>query len=176
MSIQPGRVVARIVEQVDGEPRVDLAVAGFAPGADELIEIAVAPAGREADFETLVREPTHSLNPNVMRIRAVQALATCGRPESVEVIAPHAKSGAYFNGLTGIAIATLVTLAEKHRKSRDAVQNVLRQAYPIPPDPSDTRAMRACIALAKRVHKALGARKKFPDPYDEAARKKLMEK
>ena len=52
-------------------------------------------------LEALVREPTHSLNPNVLRMRAVKALATCGGPTALDVIAPHATSGASFNGMTG---------------------------------------------------------------------------
>ena len=104
----------------------------------------------------------------------MQALATCGDADSIEVIAPHATSGAYFNGLTRISLDALVAIAERHRKARKAVREVLKQAYPEPPDPADERATRACIALAKHVHKALGEKRAFPDPYDDAARKKLM--
>ena len=139
----------------------------------EILKAAADPKGAPA-LEALVRDPQHALNPNVLRIRAVQALATCGRPESVETIAPHAQSGAYFNGLTRISIDTLEAIADKHKKARDAVREALRAAYPPPADPKDARAHRACLALAKHVHKALGSKKRFPKVYDEEARRKLM--
>jgi len=124
-------------------------------------------------LEGLVVRPEPSLNPNVVRIRAVQALATCGDAGSAEVIAPHAQSGAYFNGLTGISVDTLAALAKRFPKSRKKIAKMLQKAYPPPADPGDERATRACIALAKRVHKARGDKRPFPKPYDEKARKKL---
>jgi len=127
-------------------------------------------------LEALVRDPKPSLNPNVLRIRAVQALATCGDADSVAVIAPHASSGVYFNGLTGVSVDALATIAKRDKRARKAVDKVLRASYPPPPtDPNDKRAMRACVALAKRVHTARGAKSSFPKVYDEESRASLAE-
>lgn len=117
-------------------------------------------------LEALVEEPKDSLNPNVLRIRAVQALAACGDLVSVEVIAPFAQ-GACNNGLTGIAVDTLATLAKRHKKARKRVAAILKDAYPEPPE--DERMRRMCVALAKRIHKARGAKSKFPKVYDRKA-------
>lgn len=136
--------------------------------------------GKRADrkakgaLEALVTEPRESLNPNVLRICAVRALSTCGDAESVDAIAPFARSGAYFNGLTGTAIDALAAIARRDPAARATVRGVLRASYPEPPPASDQRATRACLALAKRVHKALGNPGRFPDPYDESARRRLM--
>lgn len=136
-------------------------------------------AAAAAPLEALVREPAGSLNPNVLRISAVRALATCGRAESIAVIAPHARSGAYHNGLTGVAIGALVVLAGKLPGHRAEVVTQLAGAYPaLPEDAEDERAARACTALARRVHEALaeltGEQVPFPEVYDEAAREHLM--
>lgn len=128
----------------------------------------------EAALADVVREPKGSRNPNVLRIRAVEALGACGTPESVEVIAPFARSGEYFNGLTGISIDALLAIAKRHRKARPAVEAVLKKGYPMPPADGEARAMAACVALAKRIHAALESKSPFPDPYDAKAREKLM--
>ncbi|MHC4550292.1 MAG: HEAT repeat domain-containing protein [Planctomycetota bacterium] len=125
-------------------------------------------------LEALVADPQESLNPNVLRIRAVQALAACGDAASAEVVAPFARSGAYFNGLTGISVDALAAIAKRHRKARSKIRRLLAGAYPEPPDPSDARALRACVALAKRVHKARQDPRPFPKVYDEKARARLM--
>ncbi len=91
----------------------------------------------------------------------------------MDVIAPHAAGGVYFNGLTGIAVDALAKIADRHPKAAPAVRKVLLSAYPKPPL-EDTRSIRACTALAKRIHKALGAKRPFPDPYDAEARDALM--
>jgi len=129
---------------------------------------AAAPA-----LEAIVKQPRDSRNPNVLRIRAVQALAECGNSGSVDVIAEHAVTGAYFNGLTGTCIDALVVIARRDKKARAAVADALRRAYPKPPAVSDARATRSCLALAKRVHKARGVKSSFPKTYDEAAWRKL---
>jgi HEAT repeat protein len=129
-------------------------------------------------LEAIVAEPKDSLNPNVLRIRAVQALATCGNAKSVEAIRPHATSGAYFNGLTGVSIDALVAIAKRDKKARKPVKAALKQAYPEPPKDGDDRETRACVALAKRVHKALadlGEKRAFPGDYNEQTRRKLMD-
>ena len=130
---------------------------------------AAAPA-----LEALLAEPKDSLNPNVLRIRAVQALASCGSASSVPVIAPHAQSGEYFNGLTGTAVDTLAAIARRDRSARAPVQTTLKAAYPPPAPSGDQRSQRACLALARRVHKALGARRPFPKDYNEQTRAELM--
>jgi hypothetical protein len=134
-------------------------------------------ADREAKdaLEAVVKKPEQSLNPNVLRICAVRALTACGDARSVDVIAPFASSGAYFNGLTGVSVDALAAIAKRHKDARAAVRKVLRASYPEPPPASDRRATRACVALAKRVHKALGSKRRFPDPYDKKARERLMQ-
>jgi len=124
-------------------------------------------------LEAIVKAPQNSLNPNVLRIRAVQALSTCGNAGSVAVIAPHAQSGAYFNGLTGISVDALAAIAKRHRDARSAVKAALRKAYP--PPGTDERSRRASLALAKRIHRAAGDPRPFPAVYDEKARARLME-
>ena len=130
-------------------------------------------------LEALVKDPQPSMNPNVVRIRAVQALATCGRVESIAVIAPHATSGVYFNGLTGIAIDALAALAKRYPDAASEVARLLRTGYPqVPkPDPDSKMGMRhhrAATALARRIHKASRDPRPFPKTYDDAARTLLM--
>jgi hypothetical protein len=129
-------------------------------------------------LEAIVRKPQQSLNPNVLRMRAVQALATCGNAGSVEVIAPFAQSGEYFNGLTGTSVDALAAIAKRDKKARKRVHRVLKGAYPPPAKPpppgTDPRGQRACIALAKRIHNALKDPRPFPSVYDEDARAALM--
>jgi hypothetical protein len=132
-----------------------------------------AASAKEA-LEALVADPADSLNPNVLRIRAVGALAECGDAGSISAIAPHASSGAWNNGLTGLAVDALAAIGKRHRDARADVRAVLRRSYPDPAGATDDRAKRACVGLAKRVHAALGERGPFPDPYDAAARERLM--
>lgn len=170
----PAEVAARAADllRVPNDPFRYLVCEAIAKTADP---------GAVRALEALVRDPTGSLNPNVLRIRAVQALAACGDAASVEVIAPHAASGLYFNGLTGSAVDALAAIARRDPKAREAVATVLRGAYPKPPPAEDAddaqhgRAMRACIALARRVHKALGEKRPFPEVYDDEARARLAE-
>lgn len=125
----------------------------------------------------LVETPRDSLNPNVLRMRAVAALGRCGGADAVDVIAPFAASGAYRNGLTNVSVDALVAIAERERKARKRVRAVLVTAFPEPTD--DERLARACTGLAKRVHAALervtGKKVKFPKTYDAAARAKLAD-
>lgn len=122
----------------------------------------------------VAKTPRDSLNPNVLRIRAVQALAACGDARAVPVIAEFARTGAYFNGLTGISVDALAAIAKRHRRARPAVRTALQSAYPPPAPADDARATRACVALAKRIHRALGETGPFPTVYDEKARRRLM--
>ena len=140
----------------------------------EVLAKAADPAAARA-LAAIVENPTGSLNPNVMRIHAVKALAACGDVRSVDAIAPFAQSGDYFNGLTGTAVDALAAIAKRHKNARKEVRRALKAAYPHPPKEDDARAQRACVALAKRIHKALGEKRPFPKVYDEKARAKLVD-
>lgn len=161
----PKTIVARATEllEVPSDP-FRYAVCGVLKDA---ADPKAAPA-----LEAIVREPKPSLNPNVLRMRAVQALATCGHAGSVEVIAPFAQSGAYFNGLTGTSVDALAAIAKRDKQARKPVHAALKKAYP--PPAADQRGQRACVALAKRIHKALKDPRPFPKPYDDEARAALM--
>jgi HEAT repeat protein len=165
---KPEVVVKRAVEllQVPNDPFRYLVCQVLAKKAD--------PQAADA-LEALVREPKDSLNPNVLRIRAVQALAACGDADSVAAIAPHATSGVYFNGLTGVAIDALAAIAKRLPAVRKKVAATLRTGYPMPPEDGDARKLRACTALAKRIHAALADPRPFPATYDATARAALME-
>jgi len=127
----------------------------------------------------LVKRPTQSRNPNVLRITAVKALATCGTAESIPVIAPYATSGAYLNSLTSVSVKTLANLAQRDPELRPTVREILLRSYPQPnADPSVTQK-RYCTNLARQVHAALegttGKKVSFPTEYDRAARTLLIE-
>lgn len=129
-------------------------------------------------LESLVRQPVHSSNPNVLRIRAVEALATCGDSESVEVIGPLAK-GSCLNMLTRTAVDSLVAIAGRYTEARERVRHILIEAYPKPAlEPSQTQS-RYCLSLAKRVHSSLqkvsGESRAFPADYDTASRERLIQ-
>lgn len=129
-------------------------------------------------LEAVVNEPKGSLNPNVLRIRAVQALATCGTPPSVAAVAPHAR-GPWNNGLTRISVTTIEKIGTRLKKASVAARNALVAAYPVPPaSDASARAKRATLALAKHVHEALGRltlkRVAFPEVYDAASRESLQ--
>ena len=54
------------------------------------------------------------------------------------------------------------------------MREILKQGYPEPPADVKGRAFRACVALARRLHKAIDDGSSFPSTYDEASRKALM--
>lgn len=139
----------------------------------DVLARAADPAAADA-LEALARTPRNSLNPNVLRIHAVRALAACGDADSVEAVAPFASSGVYFNGLTGVAVEALAALAERLPATRPRVAAILRSGYPQPPAADDKRALRACVGLARRIHAALRDPRPFPDVYDAEARRRLM--
>jgi hypothetical protein len=126
-------------------------------------------------LEALLKDPGDSLNPNVVRIHAAQALATCGDAGSVEALRPWASSGEFLNGLTRISVDALAAVAARAEKARPAVREALAASYP--PPPADKASMQNCLGLARAVHAALekltGKKVPFPDPYDAAARDKL---
>jgi hypothetical protein len=123
-------------------------------------------------LEALVRDPKGSMNPNVLRIRAVQALAACGRAESVPAVAEFATTGQANNTLTHEAVETLAAIAIRVPKAKAEVKAALVQSYP-PPGPGNLTAK-----LAQAVHQLLtrltGKRVPFPPRYDDAARAKLI--
>jgi hypothetical protein len=128
-------------------------------------------------LEAVVKSPARSLNPNVLRIQAVGALARCGREGSVAVIAPFATTGDYRNGLTGKAVDTLAAIASRVPETKGPVKEALVRAYP-PPGGNDAVETRLSEALARKVHQHLttltGKQVPFPTPYDAAARAKLV--
>lgn len=129
-------------------------------------------------LHALVRDPVASENPNVLRIRATKALARCGDASSLPIVAPFATSGAYRNGLTNVAIQTVVTIAER-AKCTPAATAILAEAYPpVPAATDDERERRMCEGLAKKVHETLGKltgkQVAFPATYDAEARTRLV--
>lgn len=167
---EPKVIVARAGEllQVPNDPFRYEVCAVLAEAGDP----SAAPA-----LETMVKSPTRSLNPNVLRIRAVDALARCGRESSVTVIAPFATTGDSRNGLTGKAVDTLAAIASRVPEAKGAVKEALVRAYPQPGGNNAVDA-RLSEALARKVHQHLitltGKQVPFPAPYDAAARAKLV--
>ncbi|MCP4513551.1 MAG: HEAT repeat domain-containing protein, partial [Fuerstiella sp.] len=104
-------------------------------------------------LESLVRNPVHSRNPNVLRIRAVSALATCGNRDSVSAIRPLTR-GSYLNGLTGTAIKSVVEIAKSDPTARAEVRQILIESFPQQLEETPVHA-RYCLALAKTVNAAL---------------------
>jgi len=125
-------------------------------------------------LDAVVEEPKDSLNPNVLRMNAVRALATCGDVESVAVVGPQA-IGPVNNGLRKVAVDTLAAIAARHKKAKKPAVAALAAAYPEPW--TDERWERSTMALAKHVHATLsdltGKKVKFPKTYDAESREKL---
>jgi hypothetical protein len=135
-------------------------------------------AEHEEILVSLVRDPVGSKNPNVMRMRAVEALGRLGGGDAVEAIRPHAVSGLWYNGLTSVSVDALAAIAARSPQHGAAVKAALVDAYPVPPPPGDERQDRACRSLAETVHRALadltGKSVPFPVTYDAAARMELQ--
>ena len=129
-------------------------------------------------LERLVRKPSNSKNPNVLRMRAVQALSTCGDAQSIDVIQPFTK-GSYLNSLTKTAVDALAIIAERDPDAKQRVQRVLVESFPQPPSETMPTHSRLCVSLAKTVHRALERitdnSRPFPDDYDAATRNDLMQ-
>ncbi len=128
----------------------------------------------------LVRDPGKSENPNVLRMRAVKALARCGDATSLPVLEPFAASGQYRNGLTMTSIQATADLGERIPKAKAAAVEVLAKCYPAVPVGEDAATeQRMCEGLANGVHAALkkltGKTVAFPGEYTEATRAKLMQ-
>jgi hypothetical protein len=127
----------------------------------------------------IVRDPGPSENPNVLRIRAVKALARCGDASSLAVIESFATSGDARNGLTMTAVRTVVAIAGRVKKAKPAAVALLAKAYPpLPSEDAPRTEVAMCEAHAKNVHGVLkdltGKSVAFPEKYDAAARTKLM--
>lgn len=130
-------------------------------------------------LEVIVRDPGNSRNPNVARIRAVQALARCGTSDSLKAVAPHASSGVYFNGLTGVSIDTVLAIVNRHPESANTARAILKDAFPeLPGKDKPERDLLACTRLAQRVNAALckmtGETIAFPAEYTEQSRAALI--
>jgi hypothetical protein len=126
-------------------------------------------------LDALVVAPKGSLNPNVLRSHAVQALARCGDTESVDVLAPHADGSQFRNYLTRRVVTTLAAIAEREKGERDRVRDLLVGTFPEPQD--DERMQRIALGLAQHVHTTLktltGRKVDFPGDYDERGLAKL---
>jgi HEAT repeat protein len=106
-------------------------------------------------LEAIVKNPKPSLNPNVLRIRAVQALGACGDAMSVGVIAPFASSGALNNGLTGVSVDALAAIGVRHKSARKSIDAVLSDCVPPEPSPAaDPGVHRRWKALVARIDSA----------------------
>lgn len=136
-------------------------------------------AARDA-LHAIVRDPGQSQNPNVLRIRAVKALARCGDDSSLPIVEPFAASGQYRNSLTATAVRTVVAIAGRQPQAKVAAVAILAKAYPpVPGGPDAAQEQRLCEALAKEVHAALrgltGKEVAFPPAYTEPTRAQLMQ-
>ena len=128
-------------------------------------------------LESLVRDPVQSRNPNVLRIKAVAALGTCGSRESIPVIQPLT-GGSYLNGLTGTAVRSLTQIATNDPTATTEVRRILISAFPEQLEDTPVHA-RYCSAFAKAVNAALesvtGTQQVFPEIYDESTRRILID-
>lgn len=134
-------------------------------------------------LETLARQPRGSQNPNVLRIRAVEALGRCSLPSSIAVIAPFAR-GPLNNGLTGVAIRSLGQIGEREPRARAEVTKILLDCFPeIPAALEDERLnayqTRRVTGLARTIHQSLSALTTtavaFPAEYTADSRAELIE-
>ena len=144
---------------------------------------ALAKAGKSDAKDALtaiLKDPGASKNPNVLRMRAVKALATYGDASSIDTIAPFAQSGAYLYGLTSESAKAIHAIGERDPKAKALAIGALVLAFPQPPDAGKAASeMAACKALAKTVHEALEKLTKrkvdFPSDYTVATREGLSD-
>jgi len=126
-------------------------------------------------LDAVVSKPEGTLNPNVLRMHAVQALARCGDAESIEAMAPLADRSQFRNALTKTVVTTLVEIAKREKKRKDRVREILVGTFPDPA--TDERDQRIVTSLAKSVHDALedltGRSVDFPGDYDAKGVEKL---
>jgi hypothetical protein len=146
----------------------------------EVCDVLAKSGGADAreSLESLVKNPRNSKNPNVLRSRAVTALATCGGPESIDVLAPFTR-GSPLNMLTRTTVATVAQIGTRHPESKPRVHRVLLDAFPQPVK-SPAVQVRYTTALAQSVHDSLKQVTKktapFPRVYDAASRRQLIER
>jgi len=130
-------------------------------------------------LQQIVKQPANSRNPNVLRMRAVTALAACGDQDSVAVIAPFASSGQFLNSLTATSVSALAAIADRRPAAKNAVRDVLKRSYPQPPAKPTAVQQRYCLSLAKKVHAALqqvtGRQVAFPAEYNRSTRGMLIQ-
>jgi hypothetical protein len=126
-------------------------------------------------LDAVVNDPAGSLNPNVLRMNAVQALARCGDGESVQALAPFADKAGFRNALTLTVVTTLVAIADREKDAKKNVQAILVDAFPDPAE--DELSERIVLALARHVQAALRTltdkKVKFPNEYDARSVAKL---
>jgi len=133
---------------------------------DALAEAGDTSAARALD--AVLSKPEGTLNPNVLRMHAVQALARCGDARSLEALAPLADKSQYRNALTRSVVATLGAIGQREKKQKERVRALLVAAFPDPV--ADEREQRIALLLARDVQKALeeltGRSVDFPGDYD----------
>ena len=99
--------------------------------------------------------PSH--NPNVLRIRAAEALGECADASAVEVLRTAAQSGEYRNGLTRTCVDAIVKIASRSPPAAArAAERVLADAFPAGTDTLAEGEGPLCLALARAVQEALG--------------------
>ncbi|MCB9869133.1 MAG: HEAT repeat domain-containing protein [Planctomycetes bacterium] len=97
-----------------------------------------------------------SRNPNVVRIRAVQALAGCGDVTAIDALIPLL-TGSPNNSLTRLVPATLGTIAKRLPELRPRILGAFLKAVPAAVDPPQTRAAQTQERLALAMARALAA-------------------
>lgn len=121
----------------------------------------------------LVTNPRPSRNFNVLRSKAIKALAACGDASSVSIIAPHAL-GTARNSTSRVAISAMVRLVDRHPDCRSEVVSALSNSFP----PIEPAVARIVDAHAKQVHEHLktftGKEIPFPESYTEQTRNELI--
>lgn len=129
--------------------------------------------------EALVKDQPESRNPNVLCMNALAALATCGDAASLEVVRPLAAEMDPYNGRSFAVVEAVAGIVARIPAAQAAAKQLLAEGYPAPVDPAADKAKaEAAVRLAKKVHDALkqvtGKSVPFPEPYDAAARSRLM--
>ena len=151
---------------------------------------AISGAGEKATFtdelvtqlEELARDPKDSLNPNVLRINAVQALSACGDKDSLAVIKPFAIEGQANNGLTGTTVDAIGAIARRVESAKAAAAEILLECFiESTGGNTDQKQIDWYAPMAKRIaeraHKYLqeltGTKVDFPKDYNEETRAAL---
>jgi hypothetical protein len=119
-------------------------------------------------LDAVVAKPEGTLNPNVLRMHAVRALARCGDAQSLDTLAPLADRSQFRNALTKTVVTTLAAIGARERKQKDRVRELLVGA--LPDAASDEREQAIVVQVARHVHDALeeltGRNVDFPGDYD----------